>query len=889
MPAAPLVSVVVIFLDEERFLAAAIESVLGQTYADWELVLVDDGSSDRSAEIAQAYAKGDARIRYVTHHGGGNRGMSASRNRAVSVSEGGLVAFLDGDDVWLPEKLAEQVELMRQHPDAALIYGRTEWWYSWTGAPSDATRDYLYDPGVTLDTIFEPPSLLLPLIVNDGTPPYTCSLLVRRAAYERLGGFEESFGGLFEDQAFFAKAFLSENVYVSSRCWDRYRQHEQSACAVGLRTGELHPLDLSPSRGRFLEWLERYLEARGIDAPQFREPLAAELEPYRYPTAPALVDWVEVPGRSAPGLLGCAIDLPQTGTRTVGQRVHVMGWAIGKSARVEEIELRSGGSVIRKTPVGQRRPDLALAFPDVPEAGSAGFRTSIGLTGMEPLEFDAVAVLEGGELVKLASVRALRLFREQDAERGYPLVSVVMEGAADANTAATVADIWAQTYPTVEVVVVVPEQATADVARDVPNVRLVRDASGQWKEAGLRSSSGELVVFLAAGSRIPPDALAAGVRALAESPGATSAKGTGAQGGDLTLHRRFALYAEKGAELRLQAVEFELGVRAARRQEASSREATLILMYHRVAEAVVDPWGLAVSPSRFAQQLDILSSTYEVVPLARCLEPASDGRRVAITFDDGYFDNLAAAHIASARGFGATFFLAAGLLDPEREFWWDHLARIVFSAPARGGIELELDDEQMLLDLPEEEGDPSWRASSEPSTARQRAYIDLYRRFDWFDHRKRQEILDRLADLAGVGSPARPEMRPLSHDEVAELAALEGVEVGGHTLTHPRLARLSADRQRDEIVGGRARLEEIVGKPVLSFAYPHGTRADYTSETVQLVADAGFQSACIAEGRAFAVTASRFELPRLMVENWEPDEFEGRVATAFDELTRAPG
>ena len=122
----PRVSVVMIFLDEERFLAEAIESVRAQTFTDWELLLVDDGSSDGSSAIARGYAEREGdRIRYLEHPGHENRGMSASRNLGIRHARGDLVALLDADDVWLQHKLSRQVALLDANPDAEMIYGAT--------------------------------------------------------------------------------------------------------------------------------------------------------------------------------------------------------------------------------------------------------------------------------------------------------------------------------------------------------------------------------------------------------------------------------------------------------------------------------------------------------------------------------------------------------------------------------------------------------------------------------------------------------------------------------------------------------------------------------------------------------------------------------------------
>ena len=112
LESSPLVSAIIIFLNERRFLQEAIESVFGQTYANWELLLVDDGSSDGSTEIAQrAAVTHGSRVRYLEHPGHANRGMSASRNLGWIEARGEWVAFLDGDDVWLPQKLERQISL----------------------------------------------------------------------------------------------------------------------------------------------------------------------------------------------------------------------------------------------------------------------------------------------------------------------------------------------------------------------------------------------------------------------------------------------------------------------------------------------------------------------------------------------------------------------------------------------------------------------------------------------------------------------------------------------------------------------------------------------------------------------------------------------------------
>src|SRR5678815_1955714 len=154
MSSKPLVSVVAIFLNAEQFIQEAIESVFAQTYDNWELLLVDDGSSDASTAVARRYAEQyPERVCYLEHPGRQNRGASASRNLGIRHAEGEYIALLDVDDVWLPHKLEQQVAIMESQPEAAMVYGLSEYWYSWTGWPEDQGRDFVYDLGVPPNTL----------------------------------------------------------------------------------------------------------------------------------------------------------------------------------------------------------------------------------------------------------------------------------------------------------------------------------------------------------------------------------------------------------------------------------------------------------------------------------------------------------------------------------------------------------------------------------------------------------------------------------------------------------------------------------------------------------------------------------------------------------------
>lgn len=229
MNKSPLVSCIIIFFNAEAFIGDAIESIVRQSYDFWELLLVDDGSSDASAGIASEWvSRFPDRIRYLTHPDSLNHGMSATRNLGISEARGTLIAFLDADDVWLPNKLEEQVELLGKHPEAAMLYGRSLIWHSWAGGGKKHAQDHFEPLGVKPDTVVKPPLLACQMIDNIYQTPTTCSAIIRRDAVDRVGGFESQFRGLFEDQVFFIKIALLYPVYVSNKCWSRYRQHDES-------------------------------------------------------------------------------------------------------------------------------------------------------------------------------------------------------------------------------------------------------------------------------------------------------------------------------------------------------------------------------------------------------------------------------------------------------------------------------------------------------------------------------------------------------------------------------------------------------------------------------------------------------------------------------------
>jgi glycosyltransferase involved in cell wall biosynthesis len=159
----PLVSVIIPVYNGEEFLGGSIASVLAQDYAPFEVIVVDDGSTDATADVAKSFAG----VRYIHRENGG---VGAAKNTGIAAARGELYANIDADDTMPPWKLRVQVEYLRTHPEITCVLGRQEW----INPPPWLTRDHVYGD---LDGI-----------------PLSSGVLPLRVLNE-LGGFDDSVGG----------------------------------------------------------------------------------------------------------------------------------------------------------------------------------------------------------------------------------------------------------------------------------------------------------------------------------------------------------------------------------------------------------------------------------------------------------------------------------------------------------------------------------------------------------------------------------------------------------------------------------------------------------------------------------------------------------------------
>jgi glycosyltransferase involved in cell wall biosynthesis len=172
----PLVSIVVPAFNAEATLRETVESALASSFREFELIIVDDGSTDRTAEIARELARSDARVRLVQR---ANGGLPAALNSGFAVARGDYLARLDSDDLWHPDKLKRQMELARRKPDAAFIYT----FFRYIDEQGRVLRDgpeQRFPERALARGVYE-------TILGTGS-----SVLMKRSAIEEAGGCEES-------------------------------------------------------------------------------------------------------------------------------------------------------------------------------------------------------------------------------------------------------------------------------------------------------------------------------------------------------------------------------------------------------------------------------------------------------------------------------------------------------------------------------------------------------------------------------------------------------------------------------------------------------------------------------------------------------------------------
>jgi peptidoglycan/xylan/chitin deacetylase (PgdA/CDA1 family) len=284
----------------------------------------------------------------------------------------------------------------------------------------------------------------------------------------------------------------------------------------------------------------------------------------------------------------------------------------------------------------------------------------------------------------------------------------------------------------------------------------------------------------------------------------------------------------------------------------------LVLRYHALGRpeevaGYASP-GISVTPERFEEQVAFLASRFDVIDLdtamARVRGAAAPGARhgVVITFDDGYRDNFVhALPILRRHGATGTFYIVGGSVWPSPPVWTVRLRRI-FENPG----------------TPVAQAPAPFPIDVSGTEATQRSVRTLTQ---WLRGLPAAERERRLGDLAQwLGRDLTLGERVMM--DTSELAAMAdaGLTIGAHTLTHPLLSEVSEAEARRELVEGRARLEAMVGRPVVHLSYPNpGSGAQHDAAVRAIAREAGYTTATTSTGGLVAPDSDPFALPRVGV------------------------
>jgi peptidoglycan/xylan/chitin deacetylase (PgdA/CDA1 family) len=299
-----------------------------------------------------------------------------------------------------------------------------------------------------------------------------------------------------------------------------------------------------------------------------------------------------------------------------------------------------------------------------------------------------------------------------------------------------------------------------------------------------------------------------------------------------------------------------IGGYAALRRVAPSH-GLAILRYHAICgdegHAYADP-SICISPESFEQHVAYLTRSYNVVRLEDAARALREGaplppNAVALTFDDGYADNLAAARTLARYGASATFYLTAGCLEGGQPFWPVEVRYLVRALPPKR-YELAADPARVEIDATTDEG-------------RRAAVKRLTKAFKGHAIPVREALRQRLRELAGSVDIPRV---MLTWDEVREMHRL-GMTIGSHTMTHPNLPNAGLDAARQELAESKTRLEAMIHAPVTMFSYPNGGADRYcTPELKKVVAEVGFAAATTSRNAFAGPKSDLYGLERIEVE-----------------------
>jgi glycosyltransferase involved in cell wall biosynthesis len=268
------ISVVIQCLNSDRHLYGAINSVLWQTSTDWELLLVDGGSTDGSVEIARSFAvRFPEKIRVLRHTGEKTLDIFSSRLWGAREARARILAHLDSDDEWHPRFLERRYEIYQKyfHSSPGMVYGPMVYWYE---DPEQAAESFVQP--MPMSGLCNPPALVIHMLTDGyAKSPGNSSVMINRDVLLEAAGLAPiAEGKITEDQFLWSFVALRYPIFIHPEPLVRYRQWSGSTCAKVTAAGLHHE-----QREKHLRWLLEHVEIHyyGIEKPQLLRAISDEL------------------------------------------------------------------------------------------------------------------------------------------------------------------------------------------------------------------------------------------------------------------------------------------------------------------------------------------------------------------------------------------------------------------------------------------------------------------------------------------------------------------------------------------------------------------------------------------------------------------------------------
>lgn len=320
----------------------------------------------------------------------------------------------------------------------------------------------------------------------------------------------------------------------------------------------------------------------------------------------------------------------------------------------------------------------------------------------------------------------------------------------------------------------------------------------------------------------------------------------------------------------------------------------IVLMYHRVADLLFDPFELGVSPENFEKQLQVLTKKYNVIKVSELVrqlrERSVASKTVCVSFDDGYWDNYFTARpLLNNYQCPASFYIVSGSVGNTQPFWWDELQHIFLNNPRLPKrlslvingerVESELENDGVLTNE-QWQKHRKWLFTEQPVSQRSAIFVRIWERLKPLASAQREKVLEELRSLSQSCPFYKEGELPINDRQLRTIAGNPLFEIGVHTISHPSLSLLDRKKQCQEVESCRDELETRCHKPIHTLSYPYG---DYNEETLSVVKEQKMLGGLTTGEHIVTKRTDPYCMGRFQVKNWSGKEFEKRLTAWFNQ------